>query len=267
MGKLVGNGGPILLLLPALLVLALSPKAIPAAALEQTRAAACAAIAMFLFVGDLHRFLIKFQDVVDPSGHLLVYGCGMLGSVPLVAWALSRVARGRPQTTHDSAPTDGASISSAEHAQKQAEDEAEEGLAAAVAVLVLLVAAFIVYFSAVTAAFFHTWLDTLIPALLIAGTAVALHCDLFVGCALSDGVLPFWAASKLFILVIAAARFFRPLASALQALGIPFNTKHGEALPPISAKTMAVTFAYDVGLVCLYVFWLRVSERPRQKSE
>jgi len=268
MGKLVGNGGPALLLLPVLLVLALSPRAIPAAVLEQTRIAACAAITMFLFAADLHRFVVNFQDFVDPSGHLLVYGCGVLGALPLVTWTIARLVEGRRGSSgSDIAPSSSASIASVEQSQQQAEEDAEEGLAAAVGVLVLLVAAFIVYFSAVTAAFFHTTADTTIPAVFIMVAAGLLQAGFFVDSTLSDAVLPWWIISKLCVLVIAASRFLPPLATALQAAGVPFDTRFGQPLPPISAKTMGITFAYDVGLVCLYLFWLRGAEQRRPKAE
>ena len=78
-------------MLPAVVVLALAPARIPLAVLDGTRQALCAATAMFLLAADMHRFGNQIQKRVDPSGHLLVYGCGMIATLPLVQWALTKM--------------------------------------------------------------------------------------------------------------------------------------------------------------------------------
>jgi hypothetical protein len=181
----------------------------------------------------------------------------MIATLPLVQWALTKM-RQPPVSRSRLHDEDHYSIvTSQEQGQLQAEEEGEQGVAAAVGVLVVLVAGFIVYFSALTAAFFHTTVDTLVPALVIIVTGFCLHLGMFVKPNFSDHALPVWALSKLVVLVIAASRFSRPLAAALQQLGVPYNSKHGEPLPPINAAAMGTAMVYDVGLVLLYVFWMR----------
>ncbi len=267
MGKVVGNGGPFLLLLPVLIVLALAPAGIPDSVIRESQVAASAAVTMFLLTADIHRFFTHFQSMVDPSGHLLVYGCGMIAVMPLVQWTVGRLARGGRDTLDlQSQQQPGASMTSADQIQRQAELDAEEGLAAAVGVLAVLVAGFIVYFSAVTASFFHTTLDSIVPATVIMCCALALHLRVFANGKVGDGALAVWMCSKLVVLCIALSRFVPSLATFLQGVGVPFNTKYGQPLPPISAGTMGITFAYDVGLVGLYLFWLRPAH-TRTKAE
>ena len=216
------------------------------------------AVLTFLLLVDGHRFITKLQDFLDPSGHLLVYGCAMLALAPLLHWFIPTALA----TKRDAAPKllTGKDTTLPGDAGARTQAEAEEGLAFAAGILACLCAVAVCYFSFTTAAFFHPAPDTFVTAVCIALAAGLID---FLGRwatpwhTAENAVLAVWLVLKLAGLYVACTHVLPGLARPLALAGWHLRSVGGVPHPPIKLPAAGMGLGYDVLVLGLYLFHLR----------
>ena len=283
MGVALALGGPLLVWLPAWVILELAPAGVPTGVLRATHRNLRGAALLFLAVIDAHRYISKLQNVIDPSGHLLLYGCAALSLAPLLVWFVSKIRRGSnavpPTQVSDQAVDRAKNPATSSGPSRVPQDagvrsaaEDKDGLVHACGILVVLFSAVIAYFSATTAIFFHPTPDSGVTAALIAAAALALPTLLPEASPrwrwVESVALGVWLVGKCAVFAIAASQVFTSLHPPLAALGVPFRVVGGGAFPPIKLESAAQGLIYDVFLVvCVFLFRWRAPFVGHEKQD